>query len=144
MLTYQPKVKNVESQLITKIEDNVRVNFKRTFGLKSTPDARQLISKFILLKQLENRQVVTKIGKITRKLMAHYKRDKIERQDFVAAIVLYYLSDRKQDIANLQEKIRLIDQTFNLTAIINSLEFSGFVVKEEDYYKINVEALFNS
>jgi hypothetical protein len=87
--------------------------------------------------------VLTKIGKITKKLMEHYKRDKVERQDFISAILLYYLSERKRDVANLMEKIREIDPTVNLTEVINGLEFSGFVEKEGDYFKINIAALFS-
>jgi phosphatidylserine/phosphatidylglycerophosphate/cardiolipin synthase-like enzyme len=133
----------VEVRLAGKIEETVRKTFAKTFGLRSSPDARKLIARFILRKQLENRQVLTKIGKITKKLMEHYKRDKVERQDFISAILLYYLSERKRDVANLMEKIREIDPTVNLTEVINGLEFSGFVEKEGDYFKINIAALFS-
>jgi len=133
----------IEARLAGKLEAKVKDTFAKTFGLKSSPDARKLFAKFILKKQLESRLVFTKVGKITKKLMDHYKRDKIEKQDFVSAIILYYLSERKQDISNLKEKIDDVDKNLNLTAAINALEFSGFVEKEGDYFKINIEALFS-
>lgn len=133
----------VETRLAGKIEVAVKNTFAKTFGLKSSPDARKLFAKFILKKQLENRQVFTKVGKITKKLMDHYKRDKIEKQDFVSAVILYYLSERKQDLPNLKEKIDEVEPNVNLAAAINSLQFSGFVEKEGDYFKINIEALFS-
>jgi hypothetical protein len=135
--------KNIETKILAKLEVTIRRNFSNTFGLQSSTDARKLLAKFILIKQLENRQVITKIGKITKKLMTHYKRDKIERQDFVSSIILYYLSERKHDYNSLNDKILEIDQAVNVKTAINSLEFSGFVEKEEDYFKINIEALFS-
>lgn len=63
---------------------------------------------------MDVRQLVIKVGKITRKLMAHYHRTKIE----------------KQDIADLRKNIDEVDKDVNLPAIINALEFAGFVEKE--------------
>lgn len=133
---------SIETKLLAKLQITIRRNFARIFGLNSSPDARKLIARFILTKQLENRQVLTKMGKITKKLMNHYKREKIERQDFISAVILYYLSERKQDYNSLSEKILELDHSVNVTAAINSLEFSGFVEKEGDYFKINIETLF--
>lgn len=134
---------SIENKLLVKLQTTVRRNFARIFGLNSSTDARKLIAKFILLKQLENKRVLTKIGMITNKLMEHYKRTKIERQDFISAVILYYLSERKQDYSCLNEKIVELDESVNVMAAINQLEFSGFVEKEGDYYKIKIEALFS-
>jgi hypothetical protein len=133
----------IETKLLTKLQITVGRNFARIFGLKSSPDAKKLIAKFILSKQLENRQVLTKLGKITKKLMEHSKRAKIERQDFISAVILYYLSERKQEYSAIRDKILEIDPAVNVDAAINALEFSGFVEKEGDYFKINVASLFS-
>lgn len=58
-------------------------------------------------------------------------------------MVLYYLSERKQDIADLKQNIDEIDKNVNLSSIINALELAGFVEKEGSYFKINIEALFS-
>ena len=134
---------NVGTKLTEKLEATVKNTFSNAFGLESSTDARRLFARFILKKQMDIRKIVMKVGKITRKLMAHYHRAKVERQDFISAMVLYYLSERKQDIADLRKNIDEVDKDVNLQAIINALEFAGFVEKEGEYFKINIEALFS-
>ena len=58
-------------------------------------------------------------------------------------MILYYLSERKQGIADLSRNINEIEQNVNLTTITNTLEFAGFVEKDGDFFKINIEALFS-
>jgi hypothetical protein len=130
-------------KLAEKLEDTVKSTFARTFGLKSSTDTRRLFAKFILKKQMDVRKIVMKVGKITKRLMVHSRRTKVEKQDFVSAMVLYHLSERKQDIAELKQNIDEIDKNVNLSSIINALEFAGFVEKEGSYFKINIEALFS-
>jgi len=82
-----------------------------------------------------------KIGKITSKLMKDCNRTRVEKEDFVTALILYYLSERKQDYRELKEKIDEIAD-FNVTAILNRLIMSGTIEKEDYFYRINIEALF--
>jgi hypothetical protein len=134
---------DVQIKLTEKLENMVKDTLAKTFGLTSSPDARKLFAQFILKKQLEVRQTITKIGRIAKKLMNYYKRDRIEKDDFVAATILYYLSERKQDVSDLRKNVsEIIDPKTNLNAILNALEFAQFIEKEEEHYKINVEALF--
>jgi len=65
----------------------------------------------------------------------------VEKKDFISALVLYYLSERKQDYDQLKEKIDEVDETINLHAIVSRLEFARLIEQENDFYKINIEAL---
>lgn len=130
-------------KLTEKLKNTVYNTLGKTFGLQSSTEARELFAKFILKKQIDVRKTIMKIGKITEKLMGHYHRTKVEKQDIVSALVLYYLSERKRDIDDLKENVSEIDESVNLSAIISGLEFAGFVEKEGTCFKINVEALFS-
>jgi len=134
---YDAKLKIAE-----KLAEVVKNTLDKTFNLQSSTDARKLFASFILTKQLGMRRVVIKIGKITKQLMVHYHRTKVEKQDFISAMVLYYLSERKRDFADLKINISEIDQSVNLDVVVNNLVFAGFVEREGDYLKINLDALF--
>jgi len=135
------KSQKVEEKLSEKLEDTVKRMFDKTFQLRVTPDARTLLAKFVLKKQIDVKKLVLKIGKITKKLMTHYKRTKVEKQDFISAMVLYNLSEGKQSYNQLKEKLDEVEEDVNTQAIINALMFAGVIEKEGDYYKINIEAL---
>lgn len=135
---------DVGIKLTEKLENTIKDTLANTYGLKSSPDARKLFAQFILKKQIETRQIITKVGRITKKLMDYYKRNKIEKEDFVSAMILYYLSERKQSIPDLRKSMsEIVDQNTNLTAILSALEFARFVEKEGESFKINIEALFS-
>jgi hypothetical protein len=133
---------DIRTKLLVKLDATIRRSLSKVFKLKSSPEARKLIANFVFERQLENKQLITKIGKITQKLMQHSRRSKVERQDVVSALILYYLSERKQDLNSLKEKISIVDPLINVGVAINNLEFSGFIEKEADYFKINLNSLF--
>jgi len=132
---------DVRDKLSEKLERIVQSIFSRTFNLRSRSDVKKLFAKFILKRQVDVRKLTIKIGKITKKLMNYYNRTMVEKQDFLSAIVLYYLSERKHDYNQLEEKLSEVDSKINLEAIVSALKFAGLIEQEDDYYKINVEAL---
>lgn len=135
------KSSDVRNKLSQKLEQLVLHIFTKTFQLHSKADVKRLFARFILKKQIDIRKLIIKIGKMTKKLMDYYKRTMVKKQDFVSALVLYYLSERKQDYDQLKEKMDEVDDTINLLAVINGLRFAGLIEQENDYYKINIEAL---
>jgi hypothetical protein len=132
---------DVTTRLAEKLGEMIKDMFAATFQLHFSPDARLLFAKFVLMKQLDIRKLIVKIGRITKKLMQHSNRSKVERQDFISALILYYLSERKQDLSQLKERIDEIDSNANLATIVSRLEFARFIEKEGDFYKINVESV---
>jgi hypothetical protein len=132
---------NVKDTLSGKIEDTVKEMLKKTFQLRATPDVRVLFAKFVLKKQIDVRKLIIKIGKITKRLMNYYGRTKVEKQDFISALILYFLSEGKRDYNQLKEQIDEVEKDVNLLTIINALKFAKLVEQEGDYYKINIEKL---
>jgi len=132
---------DVKDKLSEKLETIVKNIFSKTFQLRSRSDVKKLFARFILKKQIDIRRLIMKIGKITKKFMIYSKRTMVEKQDFISALVLYYLSERKQDYDQLKEKMDEVDKTINLQVIISRLKLAGLIEQENDYYKINVEAL---
>ena len=78
---------------------------------------------------------------MTKKLMDYYKRTRIEREDFISALVLYNLSEAKKDYTQLKERINEIDEDVNLKNILSKLTFANLIEKEDEYFKINIDAL---
>ena len=132
---------DVREKLSEKLETIVKNVFTKTFQLHSRSEVKRLFARFILKKQIDIRKLIMKIGKITKKLMNYSKRTMVRKQDFISALVLYYLSERKQDYDQLKEKMDEVDETINLQAVINRLKIARLIEQEDDYYKINIEAL---
>lgn len=132
---------NVKDTLSGKIEDTVKEMLKKTFQLRATPDVRVLFAKFVLKKQIDVRKLIIKIGKITKRLMNYYGRTKVEKQDFISALILYFLSEGKRDYNQLKEQIDEVEKDVNLLTMINALKSAKLVEQEGDYYKINIEKL---
>ena len=132
---------DVREKLAEKLEKMVTDVFIRTFQLRSRVDVKTLFAKLILKKQVDTRKLIIKIGRITKKLMNIYGREIVEKQDFISALVLYHLSERKQDYDQLKEKIHEVDEGINPDAVVSGLKFAGLIEQEGDYYKINIDAL---
>jgi phosphatidylserine/phosphatidylglycerophosphate/cardiolipin synthase-like enzyme len=132
---------NVKDKLSQKLEGLIKEIFKGCFQLSPDPNVRVLFAKFILKRQIDTKKIIMKIGKITKKLMDHYRRTRVEKQDFVSALVLYYLSERKQEYSQLEEKMNEIDGNINLKDSMSKLILAGLIEQEGDWYKINIEAL---
>jgi phosphatidylserine/phosphatidylglycerophosphate/cardiolipin synthase-like enzyme len=132
---------SVSNKLADKLDSLVMELFKGCFELSPNPEVRRLFSRFILKKQIEAKRIIIKIGKITKKLMQDSGRTRVVKEDFITALTLYHLSERKQDYDQLKAKMDEIGN-FNVRAILNRLTMAGTIEKENDFYRINVEALF--
>jgi DNA-binding HxlR family transcriptional regulator len=73
--------------------------------------------------------------------MAHYGRERIERDDFISALILYYLSETKKNYSQLKERFDEFDEDINLKDMLSKLIFANLIEKEDEYYKINIDAL---
>jgi hypothetical protein len=132
---------NVQDLLCDRLENVVKDVFQGAFQLKPNPEVRALFAKFILKKEIETKRTIIKVGKITQKLMVHYRRDKVEMDDFVSALVLYHLSEAKKDYNQLKEKFNELDNNINVKDSLSRLIYDNLIEKEDEYYKINVNAL---
>lgn len=134
---------DVGNKLAEKLESLVKDTFMNTFGLRSSSEAKKLFARFILNKQIDIRKMIVKIGKLTQKLMIISQRKIVTKEDVVSALVLYCLSERKHDYDQLRERLAEIAEGINLRALLNKLKFARLIEQEDDFYKINVEALIS-
>lgn len=132
---------SVANKLAEKLERLVKDIFTKTFDLRSSSEAKKLFAKFILNKQIDIKTTIIKIGRITRSLMMVNGRKTVKREDIASALVLYCLSERKHDYNQLEEKLVEVEKDINLIALLNRLKFAKLIEQEDDFYKINVEAL---
>ncbi len=132
---------NIREMLCQKLENQVGDIFKGAFQLSPNPEVRALFARFILKREIETKKIIIKVGRMTKKLMDYYKRTRIEREDFISALVLYNLSEAKKDYTQLKERINEIDEDVNLKNILSKLTFANLIEKEDEYFKINIDAL---
>jgi hypothetical protein len=135
---------DVRDELSGKIEVTVQEMFSKTFQLRSSSEVKNLFARFILKKQVEIKKLIIKIGRIAKKLMVSTRKNTVEKQDFFSALILYHLSERKHDYNELKEKLFEVDESIELEPVINALMFSGFIEKENGFFKIKVESLISA
>jgi hypothetical protein len=128
--------KDIQSVLSEKIETLVGLTLNRTFGLSSKKEVKSLFARFIIKKEIEVKGLIVQIGKIVARLLRTYKRDMVEKDDFISALVLYYLSERKHDFNELNDKLKLLNEPFDLSNILGRLTLINFIEKAADYYKL--------
>ena len=129
--------------LAGKIEKEVTNIFTKFYGLRSRKEVKKLFSRLILCQEISVKQVVLKIGNITAKLMSTFNRNMVGKDDFLMALILYYLSERKQDFDQLDEKLSILDTPIYLSNLLINLSSNGFIEKDGDFYKLRIESLFS-
>lgn len=140
-LTAFDKSIEIREMLCQKLEKKVNMIFSKAFQLSPNPEVRALFAGFILKNEIETKRAITRVGRLTKKLMDHYGRKRVERDDFVSALVLYYLSEAKMDFAHLKERIDELDADISLKDILGKLAFASLIEKDNGYFKINIDAL---
>lgn len=134
---------DVEEKLTEKVEKMVASIFKKTFNLRSRNEVKTLFAKLILKKQIDLKKAIIEIGKLTKQLVTRRGKSFVEKDDFISALILYYLSERKHDFDQLNEKIKEIDSKVNLNTALSILESDKLIVRENEYYKLNLDELIS-
>ncbi len=133
---------NIESILAKKTEALVSSMFTSIFGLRSRKDVKVLFAKLIIKKEIQLKKFVLDIGKITSKLMTYFNKNMLGRNEFFMSLILYYLSERKHDYDQLNEKLSILDTTMNLNELLKILQENQFIEKINDFYKLKIDKLF--
>lgn len=133
---------DIEKILARKLEDFVGNMFTSTFNLRSTGEVKALLAQLILRKEIEVKKFILDIGKISAKLMDHFNRSTVDKSNLLLALALYYLSERKHDFDQLNEKLSILDAEIDLNSLLVTLQLHNFIEKVDDFYKIKVEQLF--
>ena len=84
------------------------------FDLRSRQEVKMLFARLIIRKEIDVKKFVLEIGKITYNLMKVFNRNMVEKNDFVSALILYYLSERKHDYNDLNDKLTILNIEINL------------------------------
>jgi hypothetical protein len=135
---------DIEVKLAEKIRDTVTAIFKSTFNLDSRQEVKDLFTKLIVRKEIETKKAIMKIAGITAKLMAFYNRRVVEKGDFLSALILHFLSERKHARKEIEEKLVTLEPKADVNTLLDELARNRLVEREEDYYKIRLESLFRT
>jgi phosphatidylserine/phosphatidylglycerophosphate/cardiolipin synthase-like enzyme len=133
---------NMETKLAEKIQKEVSNILNKSFNVKAKKEVKELFSKFVLMKEIEVKKDANKLARITKKLMSHYNIRIANKDTFVMAVILFYLQDRKHSLSEIGNKINRLDAVTNLNTLVERLTDSEFIEIEEDFYKINIDTLF--
>ena len=132
---------DVESKLAEKVEEIIKDMFTM-FGLRSTKEVKRLFSRFVVKKEIEFKKSVFELGSITAKLVQHFGKNIVTKDAFLMSLILYELSERKQDFDQLQESISILDCRAESTkALLFQLHTDQFIDVVDGYYKIRLDAL---
>lgn len=101
-----------------------------------------LFARLVIRKEIQVKKFLIDIAKITAKLMKHFNRNMVGRNEFFMSLILYYLSERKHDFEQLNEKLCILNTKMNLARLLSTLIENKFIEKVDDFYKIKVDRLF--
>lgn len=133
---------NITQLLAQKIEQKIGKTFTGLLGLKSKKEVKILFARLIIHHEIEQKKLLLTISKIIKKIMNLFNSKMVLKEHFIMALILYYLSERKQDFDQLNERLEILETDFDLNALLSQLIKIKFIEKENDFYKINVEKLF--
>jgi len=132
----------MEIKLAEKLQKDISHILNKSFKIKARKEVKELFSKFVLMKEIEVKKDANKLVKITKKLMQHYNVSIANKDTFIMAVILFYLQDRKHTFSEIENKLNKLDSITNLNTLIERLTDSEFIENEEEFYKINIETLF--
>lgn len=132
----------MEIKLAEKIQVDVSRILNKSFKIRTKKEVKILFSKFILIKEIEQKKDTNKLARLIKKLMIHYNIKTLNKDTFFMAVILFYLQDRKHTFSEIKDKLKKLDSVNNLTNLIEKLSISKFIDKKENFYRINIESLF--
>jgi hypothetical protein len=133
---------DIEDNLAKKIESGIGRMYSSTFGLRSRKEVKILFARLVLQQEIQVKKLTLTIGRITSMLMKHFSKTMVEKDDFIMALILFYLSERKHDYDQINEKLSALSTEIKLTELLCVLTENEFIEQENDFYKIRIETLF--
>jgi len=139
---FYEKSLDIKIRIAEKIEKRIGNIYKIYFNTKSKKEVKELFSKFIIQKEIEVEQSIIKIAKISAILSKNKNKQFVDTIDFLSALVLFFLTERKHDFNSLKDKLSIIDCEDKLKLVTNYLIKDNYIETEDDYYKIKLLSLF--
>jgi hypothetical protein len=131
----------VEERLSEKMEDVAKEILGEVYQLKPNPEARSLFAKLVLRHQINAKKFPIQLGNLTSLLVRKCNRISVTKNDIVSALILYILSESKQNFNQLKEKIKEYDEDMNINSILFFLESCSLITQENEFYKLNLQEL---
>jgi len=122
----------IEVKLVQKLEDFVREMINSTFNLRSRSEMKSIFASLILKEQIQIRKFILDIGKTIVKLMDRFNRKMVNKNDFLMAMIIYYLSEGKDTYNQLKENISKLDKNTDFDFLINMLSDNNLIEKDEN------------
>jgi hypothetical protein len=140
------EVFNDSIQLLNYLSEKERdyaVSIFTVYGVKPDKNVKDLLSRVIVRSDIKLKRNLYQIGRYASILIKKFNKSKpiIETSDFLCAMVLYYLSDRKHTEPELKEKLSEIFSIIDNESIIEKLLQFKLIIKEEEFFKLNLKTL---
>jgi len=133
---------HVSITLAEKIEGQVKTILKKYFDLNSKQDAKKIFSRYILVNEIQVKKIALKIGSISKRLIENQRSRTVSKEVLLMALTLYFLSERKHNAEQLNDKFKPLDVDFDINLLLADLLENNYIEQEDDYYKLKVESLF--
>lgn len=111
------------------------------FGFKSKKEAKILMARVETQFTVENRQNIIRIAKLSTRLAEIENCNFITEEHVIMANILFYLRERKHDLVQIEEKMVNIVDIKKIADAMEKLQMRKYVVKEHEFYTINIERL---
>lgn len=137
------KAKDVREGLARKKISKIGVLLSKTFNLRSSSEVKALFAKLVIHHEIEAENFIYRLARITARVSELAGSRIVSKDDFLRAVTLYYLSERKHDRQQLAEKLSVINAENSIKDILSWLIEKGLIEKQDDFYKIKIEKLLS-
>ncbi|MBI5021897.1 MAG: phosphatidylserine/phosphatidylglycerophosphate/cardiolipin synthase family protein [Ignavibacteriales bacterium] len=129
---------DVRDKLAEKIEHIIGQTFSKVFNMRSSGEVKKLFAKYVLIREIELKKTINRICQIAARLMQNSNRTLVNKDCFLSALILFLLSERKEEFNDLRNKITLVTTDLDLEALLSGLLQMELIVMEENHYKLNI------
>jgi len=140
---FEKQFKPIDTGSICKKDIDTLFTGLRQHRIESTKEAKEYISRLksslIIKTEKDTRYVMDLAVKITKV----YGKNRMDGVFAVMAILLYYLQRHEHKLEEISEKLEGIIEKSDIRDAINRLMMSGYILKSEDVYRVNVEKLLD-
>lgn len=111
-------------------------------NIKVKKNVRKTFAKLVINNKVKSKKELYTIAKYAY-IIAHrfVHKNMIEINDLAAAVVLNYLNESMGKIDQISEKVHEIDANLNVNRILDFLSNNNLIIKDNDFYKINLARL---
>ena len=132
---------DVLSKIEKKRKPEVADVIQKTFAIRSTLEAKELLAKVLVGQEIEVKRTIYKIGKLAKGLLSSLGGKTLTKEVVLQSLILYFLSERKLEFSELEEKIKKLDPGIEVLKLLTDLQERNYIEKSGDFYKIDPTTL---